>query len=111
MTTTPLPAALPADQETAHTRLMAHVEAHEEDGLRIPCRGPEAALWTTETHAATRAAVQACQDCPALTACHDYATTHQEAAGVWGGTTPTSRTKARSSHTRRQNLMETRKAA
>ena len=94
-TGTAAPPPLPAEQEHAHTALLALLDQHQEHGHRIPCRGPHAGLWVAETHAATRAALTACADCPALTACHDYAQAFTEPAGVWGGTTPTGRARTR----------------
>lgn len=99
------PAPLPADQETAHGRLMTTIEQHQEDGYRIPCRGPEGALWLGRTVQQRRAAEE-CAWCPALEACRAYALTYQEECGVWGGLTDTTRKQAPGGRRRRRAPIE-----
>ncbi|WP_203834042.1 WhiB family transcriptional regulator [Actinoplanes campanulatus] len=41
------------------------------------------------------AAVRICRQCPHITACRDWATETRQRHGVWGGTTPEQREKAK----------------
>lgn len=109
------PTALPHDQETDHTRLMVEIEQHEDNGLRIPCRGPEGTLWLATNRTHQERAAETCTWCPARDACRAYALRWEEPAGVWGGMTTKARTThlraTRNSPTRPAEPMETRKVA
>ena len=48
------------------------------------------------------AAKRVCQGCPVRTACLDYALTHGEKHGIWGGLTVTERRERQRTHTHRQ---------
>ncbi|WP_336922377.1 WhiB family transcriptional regulator [Aquipuribacter sp. SD81] len=52
---------------------------------RPPCQGTDADLWTSEDHEDRQQAAEACGYCPHTAACHEYAATNRERAGVWGG--------------------------
>ncbi|MEW1976949.1 WhiB family transcriptional regulator [Kocuria palustris] len=72
-----------------HDRLLATLSEHSPRA--IPCRGPDGNRWITGTPRDQWFAAEACQSCPARTACASYAVDAEEVAGVWGGTTPTER--------------------
>lgn len=85
---------------TAHDRLLARLEQYSPQ--QIPCRGADGDRWITGTPADMWHAAEACQSCPARTACASYAVDANEPAGVWGGTTP----KERASRARQRRRSE-----
>ncbi|MFD9368805.1 WhiB family transcriptional regulator [Streptomyces sp. NPDC060020] len=51
-----------------------------------PCRA-DPDLWFSNTAADRKAAIQACNTCPLLQPCAEYALAHRPEYGVWGGLT------------------------
>lgn len=83
--------------DEAHGRLTARLEDLEQDGARIPCRGPGSNIWISDKASDLAEAAAACQHCPAVRECRAYAVEHQESAGTWGGLAPKERPAARRS--------------
>lgn len=73
----------------AHDRLLQKLEQYSPQ--QIPCRGADGDRWITGTPKDLWFAAEACQSCPARTACASYAVEAEEPAGVWGGLTPKER--------------------
>lgn len=75
------------------------MQAGESWAGRARCRGHDAALFfgpnqfepKRERQAREAAAKTVCSGCAALTACREYALTHGELYGVWGGLGETER--------------------
>jgi WhiB family redox-sensing transcriptional regulator len=65
------------------------------------CRDHGSRVWFRGTRTAARAAIETCQDCPARAECLEYALTHVELVGVWGGHTFEDRLRIR--RERREN--------
>ena len=72
----------------AHAQLLQTIEAHvAADPSSVPCldraRWQD---WTSSDYPALRRAAAACQTCPALEACKQYADQwERHGAGVWAG--------------------------
>lgn len=92
---------------TAHDKLLATLEHYSPH--QIPCRGDEGDRWISGTPRDQWFAADACQPCPARTACASYAVDANEPAGVWGGTTPKER--AGLARQRRRSELTTQEAA
>ncbi len=61
---------------------------HEEWKLRAACRDhPDPDLWfpDSNSHIATRPAVQICRICPVVDKCIEFADSKQIPYGIWGG--------------------------
>lgn len=54
-------------------------------GRKVPCLGPEGALWTSSKTEEQQSAAYRCGGCPALDTCAGYVNEHGESSGVWGG--------------------------
>ncbi|GEO93842.1 WhiB family transcriptional regulator [Kocuria flava] len=89
------PATISPAQATAHAKLIATAQAHRETGRPVPCTGPNRTAWIQDRDADMGHAVDQCHACPVLEPCTDYALTHAEPAGVWGGLTPARRAELR----------------
>ncbi len=71
--------ALPAWLELGHA--LRHLSNR---GIQTGCqRHPE--RWWSSIEQEKEAAIRACQSCPVLDACRDYAVTAKEQHGVWAG--------------------------
>lgn len=53
--------------------------------------GPDDPLWYPTGGSTATPAIRVCNDCPVKSECLNHAITHQEAHGVWGGTSPATR--------------------
>jgi len=51
------------------------------------CYGSDSDLWFPVQGARNAEARQACAECPAIIACHDYAVRTGQFSGIWGNTT------------------------
>lgn len=73
------------------------IEAAADRGARVPCRRAQADLWTSASKPERNDAARRCEGCAVLRLCRDYAETHGERLGVWGGIdrTPPVRGKGR----------------
>jgi|SRR5690625_1578456 len=81
-----------ADDE--HNKLMTEISDTHQAGEAVPCMTSKRPLdWISDTPADQRRAAAGCAVCPLAPKCRDYATTFQEPAGVWGGSTPQERGK------------------
>src|SRR5690625_4682613 len=81
-----------ADDE--HSKLMTAISDTHEAGEPIPCMtSPRPLDWISDAPGDQRRAAAGCAVCPLAPKCREYATTFEEPAGVWGGTTPTDRGK------------------
>jgi hypothetical protein len=58
----------------------------------IPKKGISSAAYLAQQKAMELSAVRICISCPVRELCADYAIAAKEAFGVWGATTPSSRT-------------------
>lgn len=59
----------------------------------VPCRTVDVELWWEED--GERRAAALCQACPVLGECAAYAVAADERWGVWGGSSPSARKRAR----------------
>ncbi len=59
------------------------------------CAQTDADLWYPELGSPARAAKMICRACPVTTECLDYALTHHEAYGIWGGLSERQRRRLR----------------
>lgn len=86
-------AAGAAPRAAAPARFPTAVDPTEPWELQARCRGDEAPLFfgpnrfepKRERLAREAAAKAICADCPAMTACRDFALSQGELYGVWGG--------------------------
>ena len=86
-------AAGPAPRAAPTSRFPAVFDPTEAWGLQARCRGEEAPLFfgpnrfepKRERLAREAAAKAICAECPAMTACREFALTQGELYGVWGG--------------------------
>ena len=64
---------------------------------RAACRDHDPELWhpVQSGHAPARAAKQICHTCPVQLQCLDYATSHTDLTGIWGGYTERERRERR----------------
>lgn len=86
---------------TAHDKLLARLaEIQHFHPHAIACRGAEGHMWITDKPLDMLAAAEACQWCPAKSACGGYALAAEEPAGIWGGMTPKHRAQTRTSRKR-----------
>lgn len=76
----------------------------QERGL---CNQVDPELWFPEKGGSTREAKQICAGCPVRTECLDYALTHDERFGIWGGLSERERRR----HPRRRANVEAHLAA
>jgi WhiB family redox-sensing transcriptional regulator len=59
------------------------------------CRGAPADLWFSERGESTSEGIAVCEGCPVKAACLEYALSHGQHWGTWGGMTARARTKLR----------------
>lgn len=85
------PREVDAARAVGHARLLAVVRASLAAGLRVPCIEDPEGGWTSGDAEAVQRAVDLCDSCPALAACHAYIEAHPEPAGVWAGMTANAR--------------------
>lgn len=74
--------AADAFDDLNHALLLAR-ERNEE----VPCTGPGADAWTSESPEEQVVAADRCLDCPAMLLCKEYADLAKVKAGTWGGVT------------------------
>src|SRR4051794_9818804 len=83
--------AIPAGALTAWLRLKA---LGDEIGA-VPCRTSDPEAWWPDRSEVdgyeARAAIAACEACPARQPCLDYAIAADEPGGIWGGLLPAER--------------------
>ncbi len=64
------------------------VSAHELEWRMLgACRGLDASIFYTDDEADAAAAKEVCGECGVRETCLEYALSHREKAGVWGGAT------------------------
>jgi hypothetical protein len=68
----------------------------------IPKKGISSAAYLAQQKAMELSAVRICISCPVREMCADYAIAAKEAFGVWGATTPTSRSAIYGSASKRE---------
>ncbi len=89
-----IPWAIPAGALAEWRRLSAVLD----EAGPVPCQTDTEAWWPDGKELdspATRTAVRACWQCPARTACLDFAMAADDRFGVWGGTLPDERREMR----------------
>ncbi len=64
------------------------MSAHELEWRMLgACRGLDASIFYTDDDDDAAAAKEVCAECGVRAACLEYALSHREKAGVWGGAT------------------------
>jgi WhiB family redox-sensing transcriptional regulator len=75
--------------------------AHTDWRDRAACKGEDTGLFFDETEAGIERAKRACDGCPALIPCREYALTRPERYGVFGGMSADERAAERRNRQRR----------
>ncbi len=72
---------------------MTQVDTDAAWRLQAACRGKDVEQWFPDGHIDrdVASAMQTCSRCPVRVDCIDYALTHHETFGIWGGFTPRQR--------------------
>lgn len=80
----------------AQRALQAALRPFHEWAADVPCqKHPDWFFPEPGAHETVRAAKTICRTCPSQTDCLNWAVTHHEKAGIWGGLTPNERINLR----------------